>query len=93
MDILKKLFFGKISPFENFQPQNEEYDTIEQEYYRCEKQFYSQLDEDSKELFQKLSCLESQIELEKSSLYFCHGFKLGAQFLLAALEKDEFYFS
>ena len=87
MNILRKLFFGEISPLENLRPSGEMYCADTKTALALENELLTELNENEKEIYTKYVAVQNRIITEQLCNSFCDGFRLGVQLMLEA-EKE-----
>ena len=86
-DTLRRLWQGKITPWESF-GKTAEYQKRFRRLLKEEEKLFQQLDADGKELFERCDKLRSSLDSAGEEEVFILGFRLGVRLLLEALCED-----
>ena len=87
-DILSKLFYGQLDPWENSLRDRKEQTRLNMEMSQLWEVIEKKVDGETKELLERYLVLRSDISMMYQCDQFKTGFQLGVQFLLAALSTD-----
>ena len=87
-DILSKLFYGQIDPWENSLRDRKEQTRLNMEMSQLWETIAGKVDAETKELLEHYLVLRSDLSMLYESDHFKTGFQLGVQLLLAALTSD-----
>ena len=87
-DILSKLFYGQLDPWENSLRNRKEQTRLNMEMSQLWESIESKVDAETKELLEHYLVLRSDMSMLYQCDHFKTGFQLGVQFLLAALASD-----
>lgn len=88
MDILRKLFFGKILPYEQLCPVSTEYERAVRKSVKMGQQFEASLDEKQNQLYREYMDIKYQVASEELTAAFSQGFRLGMQLMTAAMREE-----
>lgn len=87
-DILSKLFYGQLDPWENSLRDRKEQTRLNMEMSQLWETIEKKVDGEVKELLERYLVLRSDMSMMYQCDHFKTGFQLGVQFLLAALPSE-----
>lgn len=87
-DILSKLFYGQLDPWENSLRDRKEQTRLNMEMSQLWEVIEKKVDGEAKELLERYLVLRSDMSMMYQCDQFKTGFQLGVQFLLAALASE-----
>lgn len=87
-DILSKLFYGQLDPWENSLRDRKEQTRLNMEMSQLWETIEKKVDGETKELLEHYLVLRSDMSMMYQCDHFKTGFQLGFQFLLAALASE-----
>ena len=87
-DILSKLFYGQLDPWENSLRDRKEQTRLNMEMSQLWEVIEKKVDGETKELLERYLVLRSDMSMMYQCDQFKTGFQFGVQFLLAALATD-----
>ena len=87
-DILSKLFYGQLDPWENSLRDRKEQTRLNTVMSQLWETIEGKVDAETKELLEHYLVLRSDMSMLYQCDQFKTGFQLGIQFLLAALASD-----
>jgi len=87
-DILSKLFYGQLDPWENSLRDRKEQTRLNMEMSQLWETIEKKVDGEAKELLERYLVLRSDMSMMYQCDHFKTGFQLGVQFLLAALSSE-----
>ena len=87
-DILSKLFYGQLDPWENSLRNRKEQTRLNMEMSQLWEVIEKKVDGETKELLEQYLVLRSDMSMMYQCDQFKTGFQLGVQFLLAALTSE-----
>lgn len=87
-NILKKLYYGEIVPFERNAPDDREYKEINDKIQIEKKYFASIIPSEDLHRFNELEDLYNQSGKADEADIFALGFKLGVEFIIEALSEQ-----
>lgn len=88
-DILSKLFYGQLDPWENSLRDRKEQTRLNMEMSQLWESIERKIDVETKELLEHYLVLRSDMSMLYQCDQFKTGFQLGVQFLLSALESAD----
>ncbi len=88
MHILEEFWYGNINPAERPFQRQRKFDKAFRMLTKNEEKLLESLNEQEKELFDKVkACYDEMIQITECQT-FIKGFKLGARFVMACIEND-----
>lgn len=87
-DILSKLFYGQLDPWENSLRDRKEQTRLNMEMSQLWEIIEKKVDGETKELLERYLVLRSDMSMMYQCDQFKTGFQLGVRFLLAALTSE-----
>lgn len=87
-DILSKLFYGQLDPWENSLRDRKEQTRLNMEMSQLWEVIEKKVDGETKELLERYLVLRSDMSMMYQCDQFKTGFQLGVQVLLAALSSE-----
>ena len=88
-DILEELYDGKIHPWEDKAPQDEEYQKILHRVFELETQLEEHLWSEGQEIYEQYADEQAKLMDAWEKKRFSQGFRLGAQIMLAILSNNQ----